>query len=113
MTLDLDLWEREAKDYKVTMENGHVYILDAIPKELHRRILALIEEVRRLQKENEGIVDDALRCTQFCDAYKERLASAEEALKFYTTHNNLFTKSIVRELKGSVEIKYFEAVSES
>jgi uncharacterized protein (UPF0335 family) len=55
--------------------------IDELKKFWNSELQRLVARVESLQKEKEEIVDDALKCAHFCDVYKERLASAEEALR--------------------------------
>lgn len=81
MAVDLKAIEERANKWKQYPGTQAVNFLMPIQRDLFE----LIAEVRRLEKENDEIVneivDDALRCAQICDKYKERLASAEDVLR--------------------------------
>lgn len=81
--------EETLRQWKADSTTGENFAAYGFLASHDKKILALIEEVRKLQKENEGIVDDALKCTQLCDAYSERLKSAESALRFFVFESGI------------------------
>lgn len=134
MTIDLDLFEAEAKVFLISLTeieqdrfNIRIDNLESIlksqlllceevrSKEVER--LALEELVRRLQKENEQIVDDALKCAAHCDEYQQRIRQRDEAIQEHIrTHDALLKEwnqmnEMMAKMRPVVEAAYYDYYS--